>query len=573
MKYFCWPLFLTLVICFSSFAARFAVLAGNSEAGDSYESLKYVNNDLQEFQSILNDYCGFKKQNIIMLHNSSPKELLQSISSFQEKWDSASEEHLFLFYYSGHATHDSLLMGEKRLAMTDLKRRLDQVPGTIRIAILDACQSGGFTRTKGGKLAEPFLFKEDGKVKGQVILYSSSANEHSQESDYYRNSIFTFHFLNALRGCADLSQDGKITLNEAYHYSYNHTIASTVKSSVGIQHPGYQFKIQGEGDIILADLNIRTQGIILEEGVAGPVTILDKNRTIVADLTKEAGSRFMIALNPGTYQVVNRSGSSKRLAAVTIKEKKTHSIRPAHFRHVKPTRSTAKGDRQTNLVFSLIGLFGYQFTDFAPLVDDLNHAFGNYSTFGISPRFYFPMGLYRPSMSAELLFANGIYTRFGAAYMWDSDKDTYFSSKANPFDNNLYSYSLTTETDLALTAVEIGSGYRFTSGLLKDISFHAGLTFMYIDFVCSSTFSDQLYNVVQSGKQKETGTLVLPFLAVAYEYSLSPFTHIGTEIRYKYQDSAETIDKNSPTPFTYDFGGFDMSLMIRVPFIHNTLRK
>ena len=58
-------------------------------------------------------------------------------------------------------------------------------------------------------------------------MASSSATELSQESDQLASSYFTHHLLLALRGAGDANQDGKVSLDEAYRYTYNRTLAGT----------------------------------------------------------------------------------------------------------------------------------------------------------------------------------------------------------------------------------------------------------------------------------------------------------------------------------------------------------
>lgn len=311
-------------------AERYALLAGNSRGGKEFEALRYVKKDLDAFQQVLTSLCGFDTRNIILLYNRTPAELAAAIDRVSSGMRRGGDD-LFLFYYTGHGDDRALYLQQEEFSLGELRRKFDVMPARIRIAVLDACQSGGFTRAKGGRLAEPFLFREDSKVEGQVVLYSSSSTENSQESDLYQGSIFTFHFLNALRGCGDLSSDGKITLAEAYQYSYNQTITSTVRSSGGVQHPGYNFRIQGEGDIVLADLNLHAQGVLLTEQIACSVTIIDKAGSIVADFSKDRGSRFVVALNPGEYQVVNAAGDRRAGANVAIAKNQIAPIGPGDF--------------------------------------------------------------------------------------------------------------------------------------------------------------------------------------------------------------------------------------------------
>jgi uncharacterized caspase-like protein len=268
-------------------ADRYALLVGNNTAaGGNFAELKYVKNDIAALRSILTDFCGFDKSRIVTLYNSTPEELDRSLKAFTDSMAGTSG-NMFLFYYSGHADQTALKMGDAHYRLDMLKSKLSTFPSDIRIGMFDACQSGAFTRIKGGKLDEPFLFRDDGRTKGQVILCSSSLNENAQESDVLGNSVFTFHIVNALRGSGDQSGDGRVTLSEAYHYAYNHTLSTTAGSQGGVQHPSFQFRIQGEGDIVLADLNITTRGILLGPDLSGAITITGPGNTVVADWSRK----------------------------------------------------------------------------------------------------------------------------------------------------------------------------------------------------------------------------------------------------------------------------------------------
>ena len=45
--------------------------------------------------------------------------------------------------------------------------------------------------------------------------------EAAQESDRICASYFTHYLVSGFRGAADLSGDGKVTLNEAYQFAFN----------------------------------------------------------------------------------------------------------------------------------------------------------------------------------------------------------------------------------------------------------------------------------------------------------------------------------------------------------------
>ena len=53
------------------------------------------------------------------------------------------------------------------------------IPAKVRIAIVDACQSGEITRAKGGKVVSPFLEERPVNVEGLVILTKGSTSSPS----------------------------------------------------------------------------------------------------------------------------------------------------------------------------------------------------------------------------------------------------------------------------------------------------------------------------------------------------------------------------------------------------------
>ena len=115
-----------------------------------------------------------------------------------------------ILYYSGHADEQGLLLGSDRYSYRTLRDRLDDIPADVRIAVLDACASGAFTRLKGGKARPAFLVDESADMRGHAFLTSSAETESAQESDRIHASYFTHYLISGFRGAADLSGDGKV---------------------------------------------------------------------------------------------------------------------------------------------------------------------------------------------------------------------------------------------------------------------------------------------------------------------------------------------------------------------------
>jgi len=101
-------------------------------------------------------------------------------------------------------------MGRNELPLSQLRQRLIQLPATVTIAILDACQTGAISHIKGAQPTADFSFNSvtDLNSAGLAVMASSSASELSQEADRLRGSYFTHHLVVGLRGAADSDGDG-----------------------------------------------------------------------------------------------------------------------------------------------------------------------------------------------------------------------------------------------------------------------------------------------------------------------------------------------------------------------------
>ena len=193
-------------------ARRHALLVGDNYGGTGVDSLRYAQLDARRFQDVLTRLAGFDAADVQLLTDCDSLGLDNALKGMRAR---ASADDLFLFYYSGHSDRDALRLGTTRYSLEKLRNDFQAVPGQVKIGIFDACQSGMLTRFKGGTSIRPVSLDNLKNVYGQVIIASSAMDERSQESDQLEGSVFTHHWLNGLRGSADLSGDRKVTLNEA----------------------------------------------------------------------------------------------------------------------------------------------------------------------------------------------------------------------------------------------------------------------------------------------------------------------------------------------------------------------
>jgi hypothetical protein len=560
-------------------AARFAVLVGNSNGGSDVSELRYVKNDITSLSTILKEFCGFDSDHTILLQDRSPVELESALTDLKKKLP-LSEDNLLLFYYTGHADQEYLKMGNSRYSLQSLKENFSSFPVAIRIGVFDACQSGSFTRLKGGSLSDPFLFKEDSKIKGQVILSSSSATENAQESDVLKNSVFTFHFVNALRGSADMSGDRKVTLSEAYQYAYNHTVSSTASTWGGTQHPGYQFQIQGEGDIVLADLNIRSLGILLKSGISGDITIENENGNVVADLDKERMSTIMIALDPGIYMIYKNEDGNMWRSKVNV----TSAIVPLEtddFEKTTMLHSRKKGTtpRYTNLKFGIAG--GARRMVMKDLDKQTLERFSPYSMFGMNPQCNFRYETY----SAGVMFEYAQHENYLFVLSYEKSKwkehNSYTGRSVVDGNKSSGGVSLQFDRTFNMGTFDIGTGYRWSKGVLKGFAGNVGFSFIGATYSISSRFTDSLFDVTEQRNFSDDGIKVVPFAAISYLYQITPVLAVGTQARFWYQGESKSFtdigygdvfyynyNKNvmNDKDFKYNFRSAELHLNLIVTF-------
>ena len=298
---------------------RFAVVAGAAHGGPGRMPLRYAASDAREFARVLRELGGVAPADTALLEDPTPAAFRAALARAAAEAGAVrargGRSELFV-YYSGHSDADGLLLGAERLGYADLRAELDRMPAEVRVAILDSCASGAFTRQKGGVHRAPFLLDASSSLRGHAFLTSSAADEASQESDRLRASFFTHALLAGLRGAADANGDGRVTLNEAYQFAFQETLAQTESTQTGPQHATYDIGLVGSGDVVLTDLRMAGAALVVPPAVEGRVFVRDESGLLVAELRKVKGASVELALPPGGYQV--RVAMGNRVEAGTF---------------------------------------------------------------------------------------------------------------------------------------------------------------------------------------------------------------------------------------------------------------
>lgn len=241
---------------------KYALIIGNDKYDDpKLAQLKTPAADSQALAKALADKSIGSFDEVTPLINKTETEIRRAISGFLT---SKKPDDLVLVYFSGHGVLDD--RGRLFLSLKDTQTNLlkataipssyiademDTCRSKRQILILDCCHSGAFARgTKGDQKAVTEATFE-GSGFGRVVLTASDSTQYALEGDQVITqtdlSLFTHFLLEGLStGEADQNNDGFISLDEWYDYTYTRVISTTPK-----QVP-HKWSYHQQGDLLIA---------------------------------------------------------------------------------------------------------------------------------------------------------------------------------------------------------------------------------------------------------------------------------------------------------------------------------
>ena len=329
---------------------RFTLVIGANVAGGERPQLRYAVSDAERFARVLVELGGVNRANEIVLKQPRVQDVVAAldqlqgrVAAFRRTAGAAAGRIEVLVYYSGHADEQGLLLGDDRYSYRSLRTQLDQIPADVRIAVLDACASGAFTRIKSGKTRPAFLVDESADMRGHAFLTSSAATEVAQESDRIRASYFTHYLVSGFRGAADSSGDGKVTLNEAYQFAFNETLGRTVDTTAGPQHPSYDINLSGTGDVVMTDVRQTSAILVIPEDFEGRFFVRNSARELIVELYKPRGRKIELGVEPDAYEVRIEAQRTSRVAKTRVAEGATVVLDAREFGAVATEATRARG--------------------------------------------------------------------------------------------------------------------------------------------------------------------------------------------------------------------------------------
>jgi hypothetical protein len=176
-------------------------------------------------------------------------------------------EDLLLLYFSCHGIKDEegqlyfatsntsrKLLDATAISANFVNRMMFRSRSRRQLLLLDCCYSGAFAKglvSRADKKIHTGDYFDEGR--GRIVLTASDSMQYSFEADTLNvevkdpGSIFTRAIIEGLKtGKADLDQDGRISYDELYDYTYDRVIDETP-----LQKPG-KWVFGVEGDVIVA---------------------------------------------------------------------------------------------------------------------------------------------------------------------------------------------------------------------------------------------------------------------------------------------------------------------------------
>ncbi|WP_147450420.1 caspase family protein [Corallococcus carmarthensis] len=287
---------------------RWALVVGENQGLSGEERLRFAEADAQRMREVLQEVGTVPPERTMTLLGADAATLREALTRFRTRLaEEASPRDWLLLYVSSHAGDGSLHLRGTELPMRELVDFLKGAPVGVGLLILDSCRSGLATRLKGLKPVAAPVTMEASDLEGRVVISASGADEYAQESDALQGSFFTHHLSVGLRGAADASRDGRVTLEEAYRYAYARTLESTLVSPGGVQRPTFRMDLRGRGELVLSEPQQARGRLTLDVKTPGRwLVVASESGSLVAELEKGEGPTTL-AVAPGAYRLLLRA--------------------------------------------------------------------------------------------------------------------------------------------------------------------------------------------------------------------------------------------------------------------------
>ncbi len=288
---------------------RLGLFVGANIGFGEDEPLAYAEQEAHDLAQVFQEMGDLSRERTIVLQDTTApalREAMHQVEAQAREISARGDEAMLIFYYTGHASHEGLHLTGTLLPMDVLRRWLETSAARVRLAFVDACESGSLARTRGGTPVEAIAITVDDALtmSGLAVVTSTGPLSVARESESFGGGVFSRALHSGLRGGADGDGDGVVTLEEAYDHAFAETVIGTAGSSASIQRPEYRYELEGVGQVVLTRIPARAAGLLLPEELEGVYTVVSVGSgQVVARVDKQPGEVRRLALPTGRYLV------------------------------------------------------------------------------------------------------------------------------------------------------------------------------------------------------------------------------------------------------------------------------
>jgi ABC-type amino acid transport substrate-binding protein len=254
----------------NTFEHGYALLIGVGESADDRLSLPVTVKDVRALYDVLIDpnFCAYpnNQQHIRLLHDkeATRNKILEALNWLKEQ-AVADPEATVIVYYSGHGwlnknqsryyllQHDidpSDIEGSA-LSAENFTNALRQVQAKRLLVIIDSCHAAGMATAKKEQAISKYFpgFEESAAPKGfinnlkhcegRVVFTSSAGKQFSWVRRDGKMSIYTYHFIEALKGAANNTDDTVVKVSHIMTYLSEQVPRSAYSEYKKEQSPHY----------------------------------------------------------------------------------------------------------------------------------------------------------------------------------------------------------------------------------------------------------------------------------------------------------------------------------------------
>lgn len=242
----------------------YLIAIGVSEYNQDEYDLNYAAKDANDIAMLMKSSGAYSTVHEVVLTNEEvTRERIMEVRQALEKTQVDDQVIVFiashglldkdLDYYIATSDIDFSNPSDRGMSYASLEELLDGIPSRKKLMMIDACHSGEVDKESDGLAFNPVastpangeitfrgfesqastislqnsfelmkrLFVDLRKGTGTIVLSSASGSEYAFESSEYKNGIFTYALINAIRSSsADLNKDEKISISELSRYIF-----------------------------------------------------------------------------------------------------------------------------------------------------------------------------------------------------------------------------------------------------------------------------------------------------------------------------------------------------------------